>query len=158
MTMGCGIREFLSYVCSGAQKRYATLQLCLSGDLRKPQPKIGVVFHGAGKVSNDEKAQYPDNIDVYWQKKAHVDKRVCDEWVCRTWTEFKNENYKDKWALLVQDNFLVQVREEYRQAQACCCLLCFCDFPVHCLDFFVLVASLVSCLDWLAHILHHPDH
>ena len=47
--------------------------------------RIGVIFRGGKRISEDEMAGYK-SVDVYWQENDCADTKVCVEWVERTRT------------------------------------------------------------------------
>ena len=97
-----------------ADKRIATLQVCLSGDLSGEQCRLAVFLRGKGHVTSFEKAQYPPDIDVYWQSKAWLDTTIHMSWVNRTWKEFKDKAFPSADLLLTVDNAKPQVHVDSR--------------------------------------------
>ena len=98
----------------GTEKRFATLQLCFSGDLDGEQCNLAVFLRGKGKVKEEEKAMYPSGLDVYWQRNAWLDEVVDTEWIDRTWETFKAEKYPDTDLLLIGDNVKCQTKKARR--------------------------------------------
>jgi hypothetical protein len=57
---------------SGLEKRQATVQLMFHPSALKAQPRIAVIFRGAGHVSSAERAAYDSRVDVYFQVCAYA--------------------------------------------------------------------------------------
>ena len=74
---------WLSQPSSGLDKRQATLQLCIRAE-GKQSVKPAIVFHGKGNVSTEEKAQYDEGVDVYFQSCAWMDSEINMQWVAKT--------------------------------------------------------------------------
>ena len=58
---------------SGSEKRQATLQICVSGDLSKSQPDLCIILRGSGtRISELEQAHYIalPGITALWQPKV----------------------------------------------------------------------------------------
>ena len=76
--------------------------------------KFGVIFRGTGKrISNEEKAQYHKDVDVYWQQNAWVDLQFSIQWAKKTLKEAvykENEEF-----LLFYDNLKGQAHELFLQ-------------------------------------------
>lgn len=79
-------RVWINTPGSGAlEKRQATIQLCFQPVAGVPQPRAGIVFRGQGlRLSRVERAAWDPRIDVFWQSKAWVDRKVAAEWAERT--------------------------------------------------------------------------
>ena len=89
---------------SGADKRFATLQVCLSGDPHGPQPRGAVILRGKGRVTDLERSQYPEGIDIYHQDSAWADSSFLANWTDRTWKDFMESKFGKEWVLFVVDN------------------------------------------------------
>ena len=76
--------------------------------------KFAVIFRGTGKrISNEEKAQYHKDVDVYWQQNAWADLQFSIQWAKRTLKEAvykENEEF-----LLFCDNLKGQAHELFLQ-------------------------------------------
>ena len=49
------------------------------------QPRLGIIFRGTSKqISNDKKAAYQPDVDVFFQENAWADTTICGEWAERT--------------------------------------------------------------------------
>lgn len=69
---------WLKSTSSGAEKRFATVQLTAYAD-GVPRVKPNVIFHGAGMRMAKEKGLYHPKVRVSFQPKAWVDERqFCD--------------------------------------------------------------------------------
>ena len=73
---------------AGSEKRFATLQICVSADGSYQQPKLMLLFRGQGRIGNREKSQYPDSIVVRFQKCAWFDRAMADEWLNSVWAPY----------------------------------------------------------------------
>lgn len=65
-------------------KRQATLQLCLSADPERPQPRPAIIFRGKGlRITAEEnfKLAWDRRVDVYFQENAWLDGNIAEEWV-----------------------------------------------------------------------------
>lgn len=102
------------------EKRQATIQLCFSPASDVPQPKPGVVFRGQGlRLSAVEKAALDPRVDVFWQPKAWVDRRVACEWAERTFkpaVAAAMEKKGGQLAVLFADNLDAQTCDEFKTA------------------------------------------
>jgi len=74
---------WVSQPSSGLDKRQATLQLCIRAE-GDQHVKPAIVFRGKGNVFSAEKAQYDQDVDVYFQSSAWMDTQLNQEWVRRT--------------------------------------------------------------------------
>ena len=74
---------WVSQPSSGLDKRQATLQLCIRAEGQQ-NVKPGIVFRGKGNVSTEEKAQYDEGVDVYFQSCAWMDSDINMQWVTKT--------------------------------------------------------------------------
>ena len=76
-------KVWISQPGSGLNTRQCTLQVCCrpTGE----QPRLAVIFRGTGKrVSEDEKAAYQQDIDVYWRENLWANMQMSVEWVEKT--------------------------------------------------------------------------
>ena len=73
---------WVSQPSSGLDKRQATLQLCIRAEGQQ-NVKPGIVFRGKGNVSTEEKAQYDEGVDVYFQSCAWMDSDINIQWVTK---------------------------------------------------------------------------
>ena len=96
---------WISQPDSGLNKRQCTLQVCFrpTGE----QPRLAVIFHGTGKrVSEDEKAAYHHDMDVYWQENLWANMQMFVEWVEKTLASaVKDEDH----FVFIYDNLMAQV-------------------------------------------------
>ena len=74
---------WVSQPSCGLYKRQATLQLCIRAEGQQ-NVKRGIVFWGKGNVSTEEKAQYDEGLDVYFQSSAWMDSDINMQWVTKT--------------------------------------------------------------------------
>lgn len=74
---------WVSQPSSGLDKRQATLQLCIRAE-GDQHVKPAIVFRGKGNVFSAEKAQYDQDVDVYFQSSAWMDTQLNQKWVRRT--------------------------------------------------------------------------
>lgn len=74
---------WVSQPSSGLDKRQATLHLCIWAEGQQ-NVKPGIVFRGKGNVSTEEKAQYDEGVDVYFQSCAWMDSDINMQWVTKT--------------------------------------------------------------------------
>jgi len=71
---------------SGLAKRQCTLQICVTAG--GAHCRLAIIFRGKGlRISKEEKRAWHPNVDVYWQKCAWVNERVCYEWVKGTFKD-----------------------------------------------------------------------
>ena len=64
---------------SGLEKRQCTLQVCVRATGK--QPKLAIIFRRKGKrISDDEKAAWHEDVDVYFQANAWADTDFSVEW------------------------------------------------------------------------------
>ena len=74
---------WVSQPSSGLDKRQATLQLCIRAEGQQ-NVKPAIVFLGKGNVSAEEKVQYDDGVDIYFQNCAWMDSEINIQWVAKT--------------------------------------------------------------------------
>lgn len=77
-------------------KRFCTLQICCrptkrNGLVQEFQPKIAIIFRGAGSVYERERPYYYPRSDVYFQTKAWADREFSSAWVRRTFKQHIEE-------------------------------------------------------------------
>jgi len=107
-----GHEVWISQPGSGLDKRQCTLQVCLRPD--GEQPRLGIIFRGTGKrISEDEKAAYHPDVDVYYQENAWADTKMCVEWVEKTLSAAVKE---DDHFVLFCDNLTGQVADQFKEA------------------------------------------
>ena len=86
-------RTWVASPGAGLEKRQCTLQICILPDAAT-KVKFAVIFRGTGKrISNEEKAQYHKDVDVYWQQNAWADLQFSIQWAKKT---LKEAVYKKK--------------------------------------------------------------
>ena len=96
----------------GLEKRQCTLQIAFSPVGSKL--RIAIIFRGTGKrISEDEKAAYHKDVDIYWQENAWADTKVCCEWVNRTLKEGVKD-FDDEFLLLC-DNLEGQISYSFKE-------------------------------------------
>ena len=90
---------WVSQPSSGLDKRQATLQLCIRAEGQQ-NVKPAIVFRGKGNVSTEEKAQYDEGVDVYFQSCAWMDSEINMTFVMgsqntcsRHWQVTRRESY-----------------------------------------------------------------
>ena len=57
-------KVWISQPGSGLDKRQCTLQVCFSPV--GPQPKLGIIFRGKGKLSQEEKDSWHPSVDIFF--------------------------------------------------------------------------------------------
>jgi len=88
---------------TGAEKRFATLQLCV-GAPGGPAPPLVIIFRGAGHVKATEKARYHPGVQVRWQQKAWADTAFCKDWAETVMVPFVREHCAGERWLLFADS------------------------------------------------------
>ena len=90
---------WVSQPSSGLDKRQATLQLCIRAEGQQ-NVKPAIVFRGKGNVSTEEKAQYDEGVDVYFQSCTWMDSEINMTFVMgsqntcsRHWQVTRRESY-----------------------------------------------------------------
>eukprot|EP00959_Pyramimonas_sp_CCMP1952_P272027 5687616-Pyramimonas_sp.AAC.1 len=88
----------------GADKRFATLQICLSASQgANAHPPLTILFRGKGeRLTRNEVSQHPPNVKILWQPKAWADRATCLAWVEQVWHPFASKLDGPK--LLICDN------------------------------------------------------
>ena len=104
---------WVSQPSSGLDKRQATLQLCIRAT-GSQTVKPAIVFRGKGKVSPIELSRYNKRVDVYFQEKGWMDKRINDEWTERTLIPGMIDKRKE--SVMFADNVYFQTEEEFHEA------------------------------------------
>ena len=103
-------KVWISQPGSGLDKRQCTLQICFSPV--GPQPKLGIIFRGKGrKISEEEKASWHPDVDIYFQENAWADTKFSVEWAERTLKPCV-ENLKR--FVLFCDNLTSQTHEDFK--------------------------------------------
>ena len=114
---------WVSQPTSGLGKRQATLQLCIRAS-GKQSVKPAIVLRGKGNVAMDEKSQYDNRIDVYFQQNAWMDCKTNREWTERTLipgiADKENEN------VLFADNISFQTEKVFHETcrEICNTIVC----------------------------------
>lgn len=85
---------WVSQPSSGLDKRQATLQLCIRAEEQNVKPAI--VFRGKGNVRADEKAEYDEGVDVYFQSCAWMDSEVNMQGRAKTLVPGVSKSVEDK--------------------------------------------------------------
>lgn len=66
---------WVSLPSSGLDKRQATLQLCIRAE-GEQNVKPAIVFRGKGNMRADEKAEYDEGVDGYFQSCEWMDSEI----------------------------------------------------------------------------------
>ena len=85
---------WVSQPSGGLDKRQATLQLCIRAEEQNVKPAI--VFRGKGNVRADEKAEYDEGVDVYFQSCAWMDSEVNMQGRAKTLVPGFSKSVEDK--------------------------------------------------------------
>ena len=108
-------------------KRECTLQLCIryvSREMRLTQCPAAIIFRGKGiRISDEERSLWDKRVHVYFQPKAWVDRRICDEWTVRTFAPCTSYGQRDidsssgEWeeSVIFTDNLKTQTKPEWRR-------------------------------------------
>ena len=88
-------------------KRFGTIHMLVHPGSKK-QAKLAMFFKGQGNVYKFEKDAYHPDVDVYFQQKAWLDRKVAADWVEKTLTPYVKAELEDRFFLLFQDNLGVQ--------------------------------------------------
>ena len=103
-------KVWISQPGSGLDKRQCTLQVCFrpSG----PQPKLTIIFRGAGKrITDDEVQAWHPDVDVYFQEKAWADTKFSCDWVRKALSQATPDESK---FVLFCDNLTAQCTDEFK--------------------------------------------
>ena len=103
-------KVWISQPGSGLDKRQCTLQVCFrpSG----PQPKLAIIFRGAGKrITDDEVQAWHPDVDVYFQEKAWADTKFSCDWVRKTLSQATPDESK---FVIFCDNLTAQCTDEFK--------------------------------------------
>jgi hypothetical protein len=99
----------------GADKRFGTLQIAIHpGDL--PQPRLTIIFCGAGHVKAKEEKSYNPDVVVIFQHKAWADLLAITSWAQECLQPWAIEHLGEKPFLLFQDHLGCQKKAGYVQA------------------------------------------
>ena len=79
-------------------KRFGTMQICVHPGTAV-QPRLAVIFAGAGKVPHAEKFGYHPHVDVYFQQKAWADEDFCKDWATQTLRKWVDETQVKEFVL-----------------------------------------------------------
>ena len=95
---------------SGWEKRWATIQMICSADLKEAQPRIACIFKGKGKISEAERLSFADDVDIYWTPSGWIDKQSCHQWIRKTWKAHADVRLARRMgaALIIADNHTSQ--------------------------------------------------
>ena len=102
-------KVWISQPGSGLDKRQCTLQVCFSPV--GPQPKLGIIFRGKGKLSQEEKDSWHPMVDIFFQDNAWADTNSSLSWAEKTLKPFV-EN-KGRFVLFC-DNLSSQTHEDFK--------------------------------------------
>lgn len=84
----------------------------LTSDKRIPQPRIAVIFRGAGRrIRQEEKGGYDSRVDVEFQPNAWADTEYTAKWVKKTLRRIQEDVPGN--SILFLDNLTAQVSEEF---------------------------------------------
>ena len=104
---------WVSQPSSGLDKRQATLQLCIRAEGQQ-NVKPAIVFRGKGNVSTEEKAQYDEGVDVYFQSCAWMDSEINMQWVAKTLAPGIGKSPDEK--VIFADNVTFQQDKQFHDA------------------------------------------
>ena len=104
---------WVSQPSSGLDKRQATLQLCIRAEGQQ-SVKPAIVFRGKGNVSTEEKAQYDEGVDVYFQSCAWMDSEMNMQWVAKTLAPGIGKSPDEK--VIFVDNVTFQQDKQFHDA------------------------------------------
>ena len=104
---------WVSQPSSGLDKRQATLQLCIRAEGQQ-NVKSAIVFRGKGNVSTEEKAQYDEGVDVYFQSCAWMDSEMNMQWVAKTLAPGIGKSPDEK--VIFADNVTFQQDKQFHDA------------------------------------------
>ena len=98
------------------RKRQFTLHCVLNAGVgEKAHAWVELVCNGTGKrISRTEKNAWNENVEVFWQKKAWVDKYVMRE-IAKAFVRKKKMRHGDLWVLLFCDNLKAHLDDEVKQ-------------------------------------------
>ena len=101
---------WISHPRDGFDKRKCSLPVIVR--FSPEGPRLAIIFRGGGKrITDDEKLTYHRDVDIYLQKNAWMDTRVCMEWGEKTITETWSREKLSRHVLLAnleahtKDNF-----------------------------------------------------
>ena len=98
---------------SGLDKRQATLQLYIRAEGRQTV-KPAIAFRGKGNVSTQEREEYDEEIDVYFQPCAWMDSETNMKWTENTLKNGVKDNPAEK--VLFADNVGFQQAQNFHEA------------------------------------------
>ena len=99
---------------SGLEKRQCTLQICVRA--AGEQPRLAIIFRGKGmRISDDEKASWHKDVDVYFQPNAWADTEFSKKWAKRTLS--KSVKNLKRFALFA-DNLTAQTSDAFKESVA----------------------------------------
>ena len=104
---------WVSQPSSGLDKRQATLQLCIRAEGQQ-NVKPAIVFRGKGNVSIEEKAQYDEGVDIYFQSCAWMDSEMNMQWVAKTLAPGIGKSPDEK--VIFADNVTFQQDKQFHDA------------------------------------------
>jgi hypothetical protein len=98
------------------EKRMCTLQLLIRA--RGEQPRLAIIFRGAGQFLAKERSKYDSRVDVYAQNKAWADRPFSIDWAKKTFAAHIIDRQKKEGnimpnTLLFCDNLDSQVHGEF---------------------------------------------
>ena len=101
---------WVSQSSSGLDRRQATLQLCIRAEGQQ-NVKPAIVFRGKGNASAEEKGQYDEGVDVYFQNCAWMDSEINMQWVAKTLTPGIGNSPDEK--VIFADNVTFQQEKQF---------------------------------------------
>ena len=99
---------------SGLEKRQCTLQICVRA--AGEQPRLAIIFRGKGmRISEDEKASWHKDVDVYFQPNAWADTEFSKKWAKKTLSRCVKDL---KRFVLFADNLTAQTSDAFKESVA----------------------------------------
>ena len=108
---------WVSQPSSGLDKMQATLQLCIRAEGEqnvKPAIVFSHCFQGKRNVRADEKAEYDEGVDVYFQSCAWMDSEINMQWVAKTLVPGVGKSVEEK--VIFADNVTFQQDKQCHDA------------------------------------------
>ena len=101
---------------SSSKRQYTMHVVVNAGDADKREGYVDIVAKGKGKrITNAEKMQWDDRVDVFWQENAWVDAVVMRD-LATKFVQFKNKTHGEStWVLLFCDNLSAHLDEEVKE-------------------------------------------
>ena len=103
---------WISQPGSGLDKRQATLQLCIRAEGQQTV-KPAIIFRGRGNIPTEERDNYDNDVDVYFQVNAWMDTEINMRLTNHT---LHNGLADDPTKVLFADNFGSQLQQGFHEA------------------------------------------